>query len=201
VTESVDGVAVTPVGSPVSEMATGSLNPFTALVVTVKERPEPPLCREMELGAAVIVKSGTGAAEIETAAVAAWEVESAEPVTVTIADGVGAAESEAVNMNWPSCPGASESVEGDAVTPVGRPVSEIAMGAVTFVPATVTVRARAEPPLCRATIAGAAAIVKSGRRAGPDDVPHPMANVRAANNARRGGLIILGPIEEWLKLF
>ena len=36
VTESVDGVAVTPAGSPLSEMLTGLLKPLTASVVTVK---------------------------------------------------------------------------------------------------------------------------------------------------------------------
>jgi hypothetical protein len=144
----------------------------------------------MELGAAVTVKSGTGAAEIETAAVVVWAVEFSVPVTVTIVDDAGAAESEAVSMNWPSCPGVRESAEGDAVTPMGRPVSATTTEpALPLVPATVTVRARAEPPLCRATVAGAAAIVKSGRRAGPDDVPQPRANVSAASNARRGVLI------------
>jgi hypothetical protein len=191
VTERVEGVAVTPEGRPLSVTVTGLLNPFTAVVVTVKDLAEPPLCRATELGAAVMVKSGTGAAEIERAATAVWVVESAAPETVTIVDEVGAAEFEAASMNCPNCPGDSESVEGLAVTPEGSPVREIATGDVLpFTEATVTVRAWAEPPLCNATAEGAAAIVKLGRTAGPEDVPHPRAKQSAANdNARMGALI------------
>jgi hypothetical protein len=94
----VEGEAVTPVGSPLSETFTGSEKPLTALAVTVNVRAEPPLCRGMELGAAVIVKSGTGAGETERAAVAVWESESAEPVTVIVAVDA-AAEFEAASMN------------------------------------------------------------------------------------------------------
>jgi hypothetical protein len=199
-TETVEGVAVTPAGSPLSETVTGSVKPFTAVVVTVKDRAEPPLCSETELGAAVMVKSGAGAAVIETAAVAVWEVELAEPVTVTVADDTGAAELAAVSMNWPSCPGESETVEGLAVTPVGRPLSETLTGLLNpFIAPAVTVSAWAVPPLCRATVAGAAAIVKSGNRAGPEDVPQPSTNVSAASNARRAILIITGPIRKCVK--
>jgi hypothetical protein len=191
VTERVEGVAVTPEGRPLSVTVTGLLNPFTAVVVTVKDLAEPPLCRATELGAAVMVKSGTGAAEIERAATAVWVVESAAPETVTIVDEVGAAEFEAASMNCPNCPGDSESVEGLTVTPEGSPVREIATGDVLpFTEATVTVRAWAEPPLCNATVEGAAAIVKLGKTAGPEDVPHPRAKQSAANdNARMGALI------------
>jgi hypothetical protein len=53
----------------------------------------------MELGAAVMVKSGTTAGITESEAVAAWESESAEPVTVIVAADVGAAVVEALRTN------------------------------------------------------------------------------------------------------
>jgi hypothetical protein len=99
VSESVAGVAVTPAGSPLSETVTGSLKPFTAAAVTLSDRDEPPLGRAIEVGVAVMVKSGMTAGVIARAAVAVWEVAPAEPVTVTIVDDVGAAEGEAVSMN------------------------------------------------------------------------------------------------------
>ena len=69
---------------------------------------------------------------------------------------------------------------------MGRPLSEMVTGLVNpFTPPAVTVRARAEPPLCRATVAGAAAIVKLGKADGPEDVPQPTANTSVARNARR----------------
>jgi len=107
VTERVDGVADTPVGSPLSEIVTGSANPFTAEVVTVKDRADPPLCNETEAGAAVMLKSATSAGEMARLAVVECESESAAPVTVIVAlpfvaDPVGAAESEAESMNWPN---------------------------------------------------------------------------------------------------
>jgi hypothetical protein len=188
VIESVDGVAVTPAGSPLRETAIGSAKPLTAAAVMVSVRAEPPLCRGMELGAAVIVKSGTGAREIVRAAVAVWESGPAEAVTVTIVD-VAAAESEAVRVNCANCPGVTERVEGVAVTPAGRPLSETLTGvAKPLTGAAVTVSDRAEPPLCRATAVGAAAIVKLG--AGPDE-PHPRtrADVPSNNRARRRFLI------------
>ena len=186
----VEGVATTPAGNPLSEIFTGSVNPFTAAVVTVKDRADPPLCRETEVGNAVTVKSGKAAGEIESAAVAVWEVASAEAVTVTMVELVGVAESEALSMNWPNWPGASERVEGEAETPVGRPLSEMFTEPVNpFTPPVVTVRARAVPPLWRATVLGAAATVKLGKMAGPDDVPQPKANASAASIARRGVLI------------
>jgi hypothetical protein len=99
VIETVEGVAVTPAGRPLSETFTGSLKPLMAAVVTVNVRIEPPLCRAREPGAAVMVKSGTGAGVIETAAVAIWEVAFSDPTTVTVAENVAAAEFEAVSMN------------------------------------------------------------------------------------------------------
>ena len=49
---------MTPAGSPLRAMFTGSVKPLTGVVVTVSSRFDPPLCREMELGAAEIAKSG-----------------------------------------------------------------------------------------------------------------------------------------------
>jgi hypothetical protein len=80
-------------------MFTGSVKPFVGLAVTVSSRADPPLCSEMELGAAVTEKSGMTAGMIERAAVAVWESESAEPVTVIVALDVGTAEVEAVRVN------------------------------------------------------------------------------------------------------
>jgi hypothetical protein len=51
-------------------MFTGSVKPFTGVVVTVSSRFAPPLCRETEDGAAEMEKSGTTAAVIESADVA-----------------------------------------------------------------------------------------------------------------------------------
>jgi hypothetical protein len=98
--------------------------------VTENVREEPPLGREIEFGAAERVKSGMTAGVIERLAVVVCDSESPEPVTVivvpeVVADPVGTAEAEAESMNWPNWPGASERVEGVAVTPFGRPVKEI----------------------------------------------------------------------------
>jgi hypothetical protein len=83
-------------------------------------------------------------------------------------------------------------VEGEAVTPAGSPVSETATGVLlSLTPATVTINARAVPPLWRATVEGAAAIVKLGRMAGPEDVPHPTTKVTVTSNAR-GEILING---------
>ena len=97
--ESEDGVAVTPAGSPLRETVTGSLKPLIAAVVTVKLRAEPPLGREMELGAAEMLKSGTTGGMTARAAVAVCEREFAEPVTVMVAPEVAAAAVEAARVN------------------------------------------------------------------------------------------------------
>ena len=97
--ESVEGVAVTPAGSPLSEMVTGSEKPFTAPAVTLSDWDEPPLGRAIEPGAAVMVKSGIMAGVIARLAVSVWESEPAEPVTVIVAPVVAAAAVEAVRVN------------------------------------------------------------------------------------------------------
>jgi len=175
------------------------LKSFTALVVTVKDRDEPPLGSETEVGAAVRLKSGVGAAEMARVAVAVCDSESAAPVTVIVAplfvaDPVGAAESEAESMNWPNCPGASERLEGVAVTPFGSPLKEIVTGSLKpFTGPAVMVRARAAPPVWRVTVFGAAAMVKLGRIAGPDDEPQPRAKAARALSAHvRRGILMNG---------
>jgi hypothetical protein len=150
----------------------------------------------MGLGAAVIVKSGTGAAETLTAAAAVWDREPAEPVTVTVAAEVSAAELEAVSVNWASFPGVTETVDGVAVTPAGRPLSETFTGLEKPpIAEAVTDRSWLEPPCWRVTAAGAAAIAKSDL---PDE-PHPTANTDMASSRRgRWGFLIRGVL---LKIF
>jgi hypothetical protein len=99
VSERVEGVAVTPAGSPLSVTVTGSLKPFTAPGVTESVREEPPLGNEMEPGAAERVKSGMTAGVMARLAVAVCESEAAEPVAVIVAPVVVAAAVEAVSVN------------------------------------------------------------------------------------------------------
>jgi len=95
----VEGVAVTPAGSPLNETVTGSLKPFKAPVETESVREEPPLGSEIELGADERVKSGMAAGVIERLAVAVCESESAEPVAVIVAPVIVAAAVEAESVN------------------------------------------------------------------------------------------------------
>jgi hypothetical protein len=57
---SVPGFAVTPAGSPLSATATGALNPFSALAVTLTDWPGAPPVSEAVVGEALRVKSGVG---------------------------------------------------------------------------------------------------------------------------------------------
>jgi hypothetical protein len=57
----VPGCAVIPAGSPLSEIVTGALNPFTALAVTLTGWPGAPPVSEAVAGDTLRVKSGVGA--------------------------------------------------------------------------------------------------------------------------------------------
>jgi hypothetical protein len=57
----VPGFAVTPAGSPLSAIATGALNPFTGLAVTLTDWAGPPPVSEAVAGETLKMKSAVAA--------------------------------------------------------------------------------------------------------------------------------------------
>jgi hypothetical protein len=97
----VEGLAVTPVGSPLIAMLTLPLKPFRAEPFSVTWELEPAV-RATVPGAAVSVKSGllTGVVAVTfRASVAVWVSEPEVPTKLTVAgEGVPAAAAEAVRV-------------------------------------------------------------------------------------------------------
>jgi len=119
---SVDGLAVTPLGRPLSLTFTVPLKPFTGTAFTEIVLPVPPCGTAILAGAKDKVKSGAAVAGVTvrpTVAECVTMPELAVMVTVALAaDALPDAESTTV-CGLP--PGASVRVAGDAVTPAGRP--------------------------------------------------------------------------------
>jgi hypothetical protein len=122
---SVAGFAFTPVGSPVIVTETVPLKELSAVASRLTGEPVAPATMVSDLGETVREKSGTGAAETASATVAEWLRVPEEPVSVTVALPVAAAEA-AVSVTFCAVPGVNVSVAGFAVTPVGSPVTATA---------------------------------------------------------------------------
>ena len=121
---SIDGLAVTPDGNPLTDRFTLPVNPFSALADTETDFPALPAVRLRLAGTTVSEKSGAGAAALTVSAIGAvWVRMPDVPVTVI---GVisPAAEAAAVRIRFWGAPGVSVRLEGFAVTPDGKPVTD-----------------------------------------------------------------------------
>ena len=119
-----DGFGITPAGRPVSDTLTLPVNPFKAFAVTETDFPALPAVRLRLAGTTVSEKSGAGAAALTVSAIGAvWVRMPDVPVTVI---GVisPAAEAAAVRIRFWGAPGVSVRLEGFAVTPDGKPVTD-----------------------------------------------------------------------------
>jgi hypothetical protein len=172
----VDGLAFTPVGSPLRETLTWSVNPFNGVAVTDTVWPAAATVKAMLVGATVSEKSGAGAAAATVSAiVAVWLKPSEVPLSV-IADMPAAAFAAAVSVILCAVPGVRVSVDGLAATPEGNPLRD------TFTLPTNPFRAFAVTdtpcpavPAVRARLVGATISVKSGAGAAADTVSTTVA--------------------------
>ncbi len=164
VTVAVEGTAVTPAGNPLSFTLTPALNPFTPVTDTLVDAPAPPAVTFTVVGLTPSEKSCASAAT-ETMNVAAWLSVPEVPVTVTVPE-LAAALAAAVSVIVCGVPGITLTVAGAAVTPAGKPLSATATAELNpFSAVTVTVTVCPAAPPVNATVAGAAAIEKSGTNA------------------------------------
>ena len=119
---SVDGLAVTPAGRPLSLTLTVPLKPFIGTASTETVLPAPPCDTAILDGPSAKVKSGAAAVGVTVRSrtvACVTDPELAVIVTAALTtDALPAAESTTV-CALP--PGVSVRVDGDAVTPVGRP--------------------------------------------------------------------------------
>lgn len=122
VSVNVDGLAVTPVGSPAIVAETVPVKEFRAVALTLTVAPVAPATMLSEEGAMESEKSGVGgAAETARATLVEWLNVPEVPVSVRLLLPVGAVE-DAVSVTFCETPGVSVNVDGLAVTPVGSPV-------------------------------------------------------------------------------
>ena len=118
----VEGLAVTPAGSPAMATETVPVKEFSAVALTCIEEPVEPATRLSDVGVMESEKSGGGgAAETVRAALAAWLSVPEIPVNVMTLLPVAAVDA-AVRVMFCEMPGVSDRVAGLAVTPVGRPL-------------------------------------------------------------------------------
>lgn len=173
---SVNGCAVTPVGSPVIATATVLLKELTAVAVTLTWEPVAPAVRAREVGDAVKVKSGGGGgAEIVAAMVAEWLSVPEVPVSVRVAL-PATAVAAAVIVTFCAVPGVNVRVAGCAVTPVGSPVMATATMPVNpFAEVAFTLICCPAPPGTSVIDAGVGAREKSASDAGLDPPPQEIA--------------------------
>ena len=121
---SIEGLAVAPDGNPLTDRFTSPVNPFSASAVIETDFPALPAVRLRLAGTTVSEKSGAGAAALTVSAMGAvWVRMPDVPVTVI---GVisPAAEAAAVRIRFWGAPGVSVRLEGFAVTPDGKPVTD-----------------------------------------------------------------------------
>jgi hypothetical protein len=119
---SVEGLAVTPLGSPVIATATGLANPLTESAMMLVLCPAAPKVRVSEEGERSKQKLG-GEVETVSATVAVWL--SVPELAVKVMVAVPAAEVQAAaRVIFCAVPGIRLKVEGDKVTPEGIPVAE-----------------------------------------------------------------------------
>jgi hypothetical protein len=125
VTEIVAGDAVTPVGKPFTATAIVPLKPFNAVLLSVTS-PLPPWVSASVLGAAVSVKSGvtgtvSGVTVSATGALVLRVPDAPYTFTVVVPNAASAA---AVSVNVVLDPTFIMVVEGETVTPAGKPLTE-----------------------------------------------------------------------------
>jgi hypothetical protein len=159
----VDGMAVTPAGSPDRETLTLPVNPFSAFAVTESDFPALPAVRLRFVGATVKEKSAAGAAELIASVMGtAWVRPPDVPVSVIVAV-PALAEAPAVRVRFRAIPGLSVSAEGLAVTPVCSPDSEtLTLPVNPFSAFAVTETDFPVAPAVRLRLAGTTASEKSG---------------------------------------
>ena len=120
----VDGLAVTPLGRPLSETLTVPVNPFNGLAVMATLFPAAPSVIDRLVGETVSEKSAAAVADTTVnASVAAWVSPPDVPLSVTVVSPV-CATVDAASVTLCATPGVSVSVDGLAATPLGRPLSE-----------------------------------------------------------------------------
>ena len=161
---SVDGLAVTPVGRPLNFTFTVPLKPVLETAFTETVLPPPPCATVRLAGVTVRAKprfSG-GASVTESDKAAVCVTDAAVPVTVTLASPVGA-PAAAVRVTLCAVPGLRLSVDGLAVTPLGRPLRwTFTVPLKPFMGTAFTEIALPVPPCGTAILAGARVKVKSG---------------------------------------
>ena len=172
ITESVDGVAVTPAGKLASEMDTAPVKPFTGVTPTERDR-VPPAGIVSVVGATCSEKSGVAAAETVRDEDPLWVNEPDDPLT-EIAVVAAAVDVEEVKLNWPMVPADNESVAGEAVTPVGKLASETETVPVNPLTAITPTDRACVPPAGIEIVDGATSSAKSAGAAAPmvkDEAP------------------------------
>ena len=119
----VDGLTVTPVGSPATETPIVPENPLRAAAETEADCPVAPACTLKLVGLRVREKSGKGAVAAVTVSIKVAVCDSVPevPVTVTVVVPAAAAP-DADSVMDSGVPGCTESVAGATVTPAGSPV-------------------------------------------------------------------------------
>lgn len=121
---SVAGIAATPLGRPLSATWIVPVKPFCAVADTVNGSELPPACSVSVAGVTERLKSGGGGAS-DTASESSrlWLRLPEAPCSVIVAV-VGCMLCAAVNVTVWAAPGVTLTVEGEAVTPCGRPLNE-----------------------------------------------------------------------------
>lgn len=150
---SVEGVAVTPAGSPVRVTFTGELNAPTAFAVTLTCSAAPPMAKLIVAGLSDRLKPGATGWTV-TCSWALWEMEPETPETVTVELPPGVVEA-AFKEICCGVPGVSVSAAGIAATPFGSPLRVTAIVPVKpFSAVAETVNGCALPPAYRVSDAG-----------------------------------------------
>jgi hypothetical protein len=158
----VEGLAVTPAGSPLMAIATVPVNLLTAPALTVTVEPAAPAVRLNDVGETAKVKSGVAAAAaMVRATFAEWLSVPEVLVKVSVAF-PAAVEEAAVRVTCCAVPGVRVSIAGLAVTPAGSPLSVTATRLEKPLTAlAVTEIGTPVAPAVRLNDAGAAVRVKS----------------------------------------
>jgi hypothetical protein len=164
--ESVAGLAVTPLGSPVMATATVLLKELTAVARTLIFEPVSPATKVTDVGEVESEKLGPDAAEMVVATVAEWLRVPEVPVKVTVAL-PDAAEDAAVSVTVCGVPGIKVNVAGLAVTPDGSPATvTLTVPVKPFCAAAFTLTVWPIPPAVSVTVAGVDVSKKSAVRGG-----------------------------------
>jgi hypothetical protein len=158
---SLEGLAVTPLGSPVITTATGPANPSMGTAVMLVLCPAAPKVRVSEEGERSKQKLG-GEVETVSATVAVWlrVPELAAKLMVAVP---GAEVQAAVRVIFCAAPGVRLKVEGDNVTPEGIPAAETDTVPEKLLSAfAITLIACPAPPEVRVAVEGETVTEKFG---------------------------------------